>query len=166
MDVLDAGVFVSKWEAGLPGRLQSVLWGPLQAKELGFEGWECQDGGETGMVYHRPHLRLPAGFGTATLIVVNRLKHAFLTVYLGGYPADLPEAQRRNDVQRFVGAAETFLGRLAKEPVRFRLQGDLALVDNINDAAVEGSASGAAEGAARMLGGGRLRRPSGAIQEA
>jgi hypothetical protein len=176
MDVLDAGVYVSKWEADLPGKIQPVLWGPLQAKEMGLEGWEVQDGGETGMVYHRAHARVAAGFATATLIVVNRLKKAFVTVYLGGYPADVDETLRRSEAQRLVNAAQTFLARLAKQPVQFRFQGELALVDNINDAkAIEAQArqaegAGALAGRAdvgRMLGGGRLpgKRPSGPVEE-
>lgn len=135
MDVLDAGVYVAKWEATVPTQLRTVLWGPLQAKEMGFEGWECQDGGETGFVYHNPHVRMAAGYATSTLIMVNRLKRAFLTIYFGGYPADVDEAQRRLDGKKVVGAAETFLTRLAKEPVRFEFQGEVTLVDNINDAA-------------------------------
>lgn len=135
MDVLDAGVYVGKWEAAVPTRLRTVLWGPLQAKEMGFEGWECQDGGETGFVYHNPHVRVAGGYATSTLIMVNRLKRAFLTIYFGGYPADVDEAQRRLDAKKVVAAAETFLTRLAKDPVRFEFQGEVTLVDNINDAA-------------------------------
>jgi hypothetical protein len=140
MDVLDAGVYVGKWEADVGGDVQTVLWGPLAAKEMGFEGWQMQDGGETGFVYHHPHIKLPAGYGTSTLIMVNRLKRAFLTIYFGGYPANLNEAQRRLDAKKIVSAAETFISRLAKTPVRFEFQGEVALVDNINDATI-GSAA-------------------------
>lgn len=143
---------MSKWQAALPSKVRPVLWGPLQAKEMGLEGWDVQDGGETGLVYHR-HGRAATGHVTATLIVVNRLRQAFLTIYLGGYPVDAPEAQRRLEAQRVVSAAQAFLGRLVKDTVSFEMQGELALVDNVNDA-VE----------ARMLGG-RLRR-SGAVEEA
>lgn len=136
MDVLDAGVFVAKWEAEVP-KLQTVLWGPLQAKEMGFEGWEWQDGGETGFVAHNPHIRLPAGFATSTLIVQNRKRRAFLTVYFGGYPVDAPAAQRRTDQQKVVSSVEAFLSRLAKKPVALHLQGEVALVDSVNDHAIE-----------------------------
>jgi hypothetical protein len=137
MDVLDAGVFVAKWEADVPP-LQTVLWGPLAAKEMGFTGWEWQDGGETGFVAHNPHIKLPAGFATSTLIVQNRKKKAYLTVYFGGYPANVPEAQRRTDQQKVVSGVEGFLTRLAKQPVALRFMGEVALVDNVNDAVVEG----------------------------
>ncbi|MGB1587166.1 MAG: hypothetical protein ACPHID_09025 [Thermoplasmatota archaeon] len=139
MDVLDAGVYVAKWEADVP-KLQTVLWGPLQAKEMGFEGWEWQDGGETGFVAHNPHIRLPAGFATSTLIVQNRKRKAYLTIYFGGYPADVPEAHRRTDQQKVVSAVEAFLTRLAKQSVTLVLQGEVAMVDNVNDAAVEAPA--------------------------
>lgn len=139
MDVLDAGVYVAKWEADVP-KLQTVLWGPLQAKEMGFEGWEWQDGGETGFVAHNPHIRLPAGFATSTLIVQNRKRKAYLTIYFGGYPADVPEAHRRTDQQKVVSAVEAFLTRLAKQSVTLVLQGEVAMVDNVNDATVEAPA--------------------------
>ncbi len=137
MDVLDAGVYVAKWEADVP-KMQTVLWGPLQAKEMGFEGWEWQDGGETGFIAHNAHIRLPAGFATSTLIVQNRRRKAFLTIYFGGYPADAPEAQRRTDQQKVVAAVEGFLMRLAKQPVTLVFQGEMALVDEANDAVVAG----------------------------
>ena len=133
MDVLDAGVYIAKCTAEVP-KLQTILWGPIQAKEMGFEGWEWQDGGETGFVAHNPHIRMPAGFATSTLIVQNRMRKAYLTVYFGGYPVDLPEAQRRTDQQKVVTAVEAFLTRLAKRPVTLELQGEVALVDNVNDA--------------------------------
>lgn len=136
MDILDAGVYCAKWEARVPP-LQTVLWGPLQAKEMGFSGWEWQDGGETGFITHRPHVKMPAGFATATLIVQNRTKRAYLTVYLGGYPADVPEAQRRLDQERLVGQAQAFLTRLAKQPVTLEFQGEVRLVDNVDDATLE-----------------------------
>ena len=137
MDVWDAGVYVAKWEADLPAGVQTVLWGPLQAKEMGFDGWECQDGGETGFVYHKPHVRLPAGFGTSSLIVVNRLKKAYLTMYFGGYPSSVPAEQRKLDAQKIVSAAQGFLTRLAKAPVTFQFQGEMTLVDHNNDAIAE-----------------------------
>lgn len=143
MDVLDAGVYVAKWEAAIPTEVRTVLWGPLQAKEMGFDGWECQDGGETGFIYHNPHVKLAAGFGTSTLIMVNRLKKAFLTVYFGGYPANVKEEQRRLDAKKMVTAAEMFLSRLAKDTVQFQFQGEVALVDNVNDARALATAASA-----------------------
>lgn len=134
MDVLDAGVYVATWEAEISTEVRTVLWGPLQAKEMGFDGWECQDGGETGFVYHHPHVKLAAGYGTSTLIMVNRLKRAFLTVYFGGYPANVKEEQRRLDAKKVVTAAEMFLSRLSKDSVQFQFKGEVPLVDNINGA--------------------------------
>lgn len=135
MDILDAGVYVAKWEANVPPGLRTVMWGPLQAKEMGFDGWEWQDGGETGFIAHNPHIRLPAGFATSTLIVVSRLRKAFLTVYFGGYPADVKREQRRLDAKKVVSACQLFLSRLAKQDIHFEFQGEVALVDNVNDAA-------------------------------
>jgi hypothetical protein len=140
MDVLDAGVYVAKWEVRVPKGTRPVLWGPLQAKEMGFDGWEWQDGGETGFIAHNPHVKLPAGFATSTLIVVNRLERAFLTVYFGGYPADVGLDQRALDAKKVVSACELFLTRLARSSVAFQFQGEIALVDNVNDAAVAGRA--------------------------
>ncbi len=148
MDVMDAGVYAAKFEAKVPKNTKLTLWGPLQAKEMGFEGWEVQDGGETGFVFHNAGVRLTMGRATSTLIFVRRLERAFLTLYFGGYPADAPAAQRRLDMQKVVAACETFLGRLAKEPVTFQLQGEMTLVDNVNDATLTTSAK-------PLLGGGR-----------
>lgn len=134
MDVLDAGVYVSKWEASVPRHTKMVLWGPLQAREMGLEGWDVQDGGETGFVLHNAGVHLTMGRATSTLIFVRRLEKAFLTIYFGGYPADAGEGQRRLDMQKVVGACQIFLGRLAKQPVAFELKAELALVDNVNDA--------------------------------
>jgi hypothetical protein len=145
MDVLDAGVFLEKWEARVPKGAKSVMWGPLQAKEMGFDGWELQDGGETGFVFHNAGVKLTMGRATSTLIFVRRLERAFLTVYFGGYPADAPAAQRRLDSQKVVGACEMFLSRIAKETVRFELMGEIALVDNVNDHAVRGGRAGPAK---------------------
>ncbi len=131
MDVLDAGVFVSRFEAPVPKGLRTVLWGPLQARELGLDGWEVQDGGETGYVFHNPGVALTMGKATSTLIVVRRLARAFLTIYMGGYPADAPVSQRRMDVQKVVSACELFLSRLAKQTIRFELTGEWTLVDNL-----------------------------------
>jgi hypothetical protein len=153
MDVLDAGVFVSSWEAKVPRHTKMHLWGPLQAKELGLEGWEVQDGGETGFVLHNAGVHLTMGRATSTLIFVRRLEKAFLTVYFGGYPTDAPASQRRMDTQGVVAACEMFLGRLAKQPVQFTMRLEQALVDNSEGAKVI-EAGEAAPPRARMLGGG------------
>src|SRR5688572_427666 len=155
MDVMDAGVFAGKWEARVPKTAKMTLWGPLQAKEMGLEGWEVQDGGETGFVLHNAGIHLTMGRATSTLIFVRRLERAFLTVYFGGYPTDAPAGQRRLDMQKVVQSCEVFLTRLAKEPVRFELQAELTLVDNVNDATVPARAT---------LGSGR--RASGAVIDA
>ncbi|MEA3190538.1 MAG: hypothetical protein QOD77_1120 [Thermoplasmata archaeon] len=154
MDVLDAGVWVAKWEARVPKNARMTMWGPLQAREMGFEGWEVQDGGETGFVLHNAGTHLTMGRATSTLIFVRRLEKAFLTVYFGGYPADAPAEQRHLDQKKAVSACEMFLGRLAKEPVRFTLMGEIALVDNVNDHAVEAKAAPKTIGTGRMKGGG------------
>jgi hypothetical protein len=148
MDVMDAGVYVSKWEARVPRHAKMTLWGPLQAREMGLEGWEVQDGGETGFVMHHTG-RATLGRATATLVFVRRLERAWLTTYLGGYPADAAPAQRKLDVQSIVSGAELFLKRLAKEPVQFQFQGEIALVDNVNQARVVEAEP------TRALGGGR-----------
>ncbi len=135
MDVLDAGVFVAKFEATTPKGLRPVLWGPLQTKEMGLDDWTVQDGGETGFVMHHAGSTTAAGRVHATLIVVRRLAKAFLTVYFGGYPSDVPESQRRLEAQKVVSDAELYLGRLAKEAVNFQFQGEISLVDNRPDAA-------------------------------
>lgn len=140
MDVLDAGVYVSKWEARVARHTKMTLWGPLQAREMGFEGWEVQDGGETGFVLHNPGVALTMGRATSTLIFVRRLERAFLTIYFGGYPTDAPAEQRKLDMRKVVQSCELFLGRLAKEPVSFQSKGELTLVDN-------GTASGPAAAA-------------------
>lgn len=129
MDVLDAGVYAYRYEAKVPKGLKVVLWGPLQAKELGFASWEYQDGGETGFVYHLPGRAVKLGRATATLIAVRRLDRAFLTIYLAGYPSDASAAQRRLDVKSVVTEAELFLSRLAKESIAFRETQAVALVD-------------------------------------
>jgi hypothetical protein len=150
MDVMDAGVYVSKWEARVPKHAQMTLWGPLQAREMGLEGWEVQDGGETGFVTHNAGIHLTMGRATSTLIFVRRLERAYLTIYFGGYPSDAPAGQRKLDMQKSVSACEMFLGRLAKENVRFEFMGEMTLVDNGNDAGVvEARPTG------RLLGGGR-----------
>jgi hypothetical protein len=150
MDVMDAGVYVSKWEAFVPRHAQMTLWGPLQAKEMGFDGWEVQDGGETGFVTHNGGVHLTMGRATSTLIFVRRLERAFLTIYFGGYPSDAPQGQRKLDMQKVVSACELFLARLAKQPVQFELKGEMALVDNRPDARVLDASP-----AGRLLGGGR-----------
>lgn len=133
---MDAGAWVAKWEADVPP-LQTVLWGPLQAREMGFDGWEWQDGGETGFIAHNKHIRLPAGYATSTLIVQNRLRKAFLTVYLGGYPANVPAGQRRLDQEKVMAQAQTILARLAKQPVTMELMGEITLIDSVNDVTLD-----------------------------
>ena len=151
MDTLDAGVYVSRYEARVPKHAQMVMWGPLQAKEMGLDAWEVQDGGETGFILHKAgHLRL--GRGTSTLIFVRRLERAFLTVYMGGYPTDVPGPQRRMDVETTVKEAELFLKRLAKEPVQFEFKGELALVENTPGGQVIDHDAG---GSPKTIGGGR-----------
>ena len=164
MDVMDAGVYVSKWEAKAPKHTKVTLWGPLAAKEMGLEGWDVQDGGETGFVMHNPGVKLTMGRATSTLIFVRRLERAFLTVYFGGYPADAPAGQRKLDMQKVVSQAEIFLTRIAKEPVRFEFQGELALVDN-TDAPVPKKGK-AAPAEPKALGGGKLGRARGDIIDA
>ncbi|MHB8632795.1 MAG: hypothetical protein ACYDBQ_02340 [Thermoplasmatota archaeon] len=130
MDVLDAGVYVSLWEARVPKHAKMTLWGPLQAREMGLEGWEVQDGGETGFVLHKTGSHLRMGRATSTLIFVRRLERAYLCVYLGGYPSDAGGAQRRLDEKKFVSECEIFLARLAHEPVQFQLRSEETLVDH------------------------------------
>ncbi len=130
MDVLDAGVYVSKWEARVPRHAKMTMWGPLQAREMGFEGWEIQDGGETGFVLHNAGTHLTMGRATSTLIFVRRLEKAFLTIYFGGYPSDAPAEQRKMDMKKVVQSCELFLGRLCKESITFQSKGELTLVDN------------------------------------
>ncbi|HUR24491.1 MAG TPA: hypothetical protein VM327_00560 [Candidatus Thermoplasmatota archaeon] len=161
MDVIDAGVYVSKWEARVPKHAKVTLWGPLQAKEMGLDGWEVQDGGETGFVMHNAGVRLTMGRATSTLIFVRRLQSAFLTVYFGGYPADAPAGQRKLDMQKVVAASELFLTRIAKEPVKFEFQGELSLVDNSNDAALPPRRG--APAAPKAIGGGKLSRSADII---
>ena len=163
MDVMDAGVYVGKWEAAVPKHTKMTLWGPLQAKEMGLDGWEVQDGGETGFVMHNPGVRLTMGKATSTLIFVRRLERAFLTIYFGGYPTDAPGPQRKLDMQKVTGACEMFLAKLAKEKVRFEFQGEIALVDNSTDATALKAGRSAAT--TKALGGGRLSK-SGDIIDA
>ncbi len=163
MDVMDAGVYVGKWEAAVPKHTKMTLWGPLQAKEMGLDGWEVQDGGETGFVMHNPGVRLTMGKATSTLIFVRRLERAFLTVYFGGYPTDAPGPQRKLDMQKVVGACEMFLAKLAKDKVRFEFQGEVALVDNSDGGAA--LKAGARTAATKALGGGKLSK-SGDIIDA
>lgn len=166
MDVLDAGVFVSKWEAAVPRHAKVTLWGPLQAKEMGLEGWEVQDGGETGFVMHNAGVKLTMGRATSTLIFARRLERAFLTVYFGGYPADAPAGQRKLDMQKVVAAAELFLARIAKQAVKFEFTGELALVDNTEAVLPKGRKPAPAPAAPKALGGGKLGRSRGDIIDA
>jgi hypothetical protein len=105
------------------------------------------------------------GRATSTLIFARRLERAFLTVYFGGYPADAPAGQRKLDMQKVVAAAEMFLGRLAKQPVKFEFTGELALVDN-TEAPLPKGKKAAVPAAPKALGGGRLGRDRGDIIDA
>lgn len=128
MDALDAGAYAYVYEGAVPRSIKVVLWGPLQAKEMGFPGWTYQDGGETGFVFHTTGRPAKMGFLTSTLIVVRRLGKATLTLYLGGYPSDAPPEQRRLDVRGLVNEAELFLTRLAGEPVRLEETTEVVLL--------------------------------------
>lgn len=132
MDVLDAGVYLYKFVAPVPKSIKVVLWGPLQAKEMGLADWTYQDGGETGFVYHSGARAIKMGQAHATLIVVRRLGRAYFTVYLAGYPSDAPREQRLIHVRGLVNEAELFLTRLAGENVRFELSDERAAVDHAN----------------------------------
>jgi hypothetical protein len=166
MDVLDAGVYVGKWEAAVPKHAKVTLWGPLAAKEMGLEGWEVQDGGETGFVMHNAGVKLTMGRATSTLIFARRLERAFLTVYFGGYPADAPAGQRKLDMQKVVAAAEVFLARIAKQPVKLEFQGELTLVDNTEAQTPKRKAVATVAAEPKSLGGGRLGRGRGDIIDA
>ena len=166
MDVLDAGVYVGKWEAAVPKHAKVTLWGPLAAKEMGLEGWEVQDGGETGFVMHNPGVKLTMGRATSTLIFARRMERAFLTVYFGGYPADAPAGQRKLDMQKVVAAAEVFLARIAKQPVKLEFQGELTLVDNSDAGAPKKKAVATVAAEPKALGGGRLGKGRGDIIDA
>ncbi|MBI2078983.1 MAG: hypothetical protein HYT80_11540 [Euryarchaeota archaeon] len=130
MDVLDAGVYLYKFVAPVPKSIKVVLWGPLQAKELGLGDWSYQDGGETGFIYHSEARAVKLGSAAASLIVVRRLGRAYLTLYLAGYPSDAAREQRLIDVRGFVTEAELFLTRLAGETVKFELADEKAVVDH------------------------------------
>lgn len=166
MDVLDAGVYVGKWEAAVPKHAKVTLWGPLAAKEMGLEGWEVQDGGETGFVMHNAGVKLTMGRATSTLIFARRLERAFLTVYFGGYPADAPAGQRKLDLQKVVAAAEVFLARIAKQPVKLEFQGELTLVDNTEAQAPKRKAVATVTAEPKALGGGKLGKGRGDIIDA
>ena len=166
MDVMDAGVFVGKWEAKAPKHTKVTLWGPLAAKEMGLDGWDVQDGGETGFVMHNPSVKLTMGRATSTLIFVRRLERAFLTVYFGGYPADAPAGQRKLDMQKVVSQAEMFVSRIAKEPVKFEFQGELCMVDNTEAPTPKKGKAAVAAAEPKALGGGKLGRGRGDIIDA
>jgi hypothetical protein len=154
MDVLDAGVYVGKWEAAVPKHAKVTL----AAKEMGLEGWEVQDGGETGFVMHNAGVKLTMGRATSTLIFARRMERAFLTVYFGGYPADAPAGQRKLDMQKAVAAAEVFLARIAKQPVKLEFQGELTLVDNTDAPTPRKKAVATVAAEPKALGGGKLAK--------
>lgn len=160
MDAFDAGAYAHVLEADVPRNLKVVLWGPLHTKQLGFDDWTYQDGGETGFVYHSAARAVKMGLATATLIVVRRLEKAFLTVYLGGYPTDAPIEQRRLDCSAIANEAELLLSRLAGETVRFKEIRRLALIEPHMPETV------ATRVVAAPPAGPRPRRRSGPIEEA
>jgi len=129
MDVYDAGVFVYRFEAEVPGAMRTVLWGPLHAKELGLPGWEVQDGGETGFVYHKRARAGRAGSLMGSLIVANKARRATMTVTLAGFPTTVAEGERNLEVLSLVTEAEVFCTRLAGEPIRFQRTLGLTIVD-------------------------------------
>jgi hypothetical protein len=129
VDVNDAGAYIYKFVAAVPNPLKVVLWGPLQAKEMGFGDWTYQDGGETGFVYHTAARAIKMGLATATLTYVRRAERAYLTLYLGGYPSDAAREQRLIDVRGLVNEAELFLTKLGQEPIRFELADERALLE-------------------------------------
>lgn len=130
MDIIDAGVYTYKFVAAAPKSLRVVLWGPLQAKELGFHGWSYQDGGETGFLYHSDARGMKMGTCVATLTYVRRLERAYLTMYLAGYPSDAAREQRLIEVRGLVTEAELFLSKLSAQPIKFELADERALVDH------------------------------------
>jgi hypothetical protein len=130
MDVMDAGVYLYKFVAAVPRSIKVVLWGPLQARELGFGDWNYQDGGETGFIYHSSARAIKMGTAAATLTVVRRLGKAYLTIYLAGYPSDAARQQRLIDVRGFVTETELFLGKLAGETVTFELADERTVVEH------------------------------------
>ncbi len=130
MDIIDAGVYVYKFVAAVPKSLRVVLWGPLQARELGFDGWSYQDGGETGFLYHSDARGMKMGTCVATLTYVRRMERAYLTMYLAGYPSDAAREQRLIDVRGLVTEAELFLNKLCSDPIKFELADERALVDH------------------------------------
>lgn len=129
MDVFDAGVYVYRFEAEVPSEMRTVLWGPLHARELGLPGWEVQDGGETGFVYHKRARASRMGMLSASMIVARRARRAVLTVTLAGFPSDLPAEQRNLETLSLVTEAEIFLTRLSGATVRFVRSATVTLVD-------------------------------------
>lgn len=130
MDVMDAGVYLYKFVAAVPKSIRVVLWGPLQAREMGFGEWTYQDGGETGFIYHSAGRAIKMGTAAATLTVVRRLGRAYLTIYLAGYPADAARQQRLIDVRGLVTETELFLSKLAGETVTFELADERTVVEH------------------------------------
>jgi hypothetical protein len=119
MDVHDAGVYLYRFDASVPREMRTPLWGPLHARELGLPGWEAQDGGETGFIYHKTTRPRKVGALYGTMIVSNRARRATLTILLSGYPSHVPLEQRQLEVLALVTEAELFLTRLAGSTVSF-----------------------------------------------
>lgn len=129
MDVFDAGVYVYRFEASVPAEMRTPLWGPLHARELGIPGWEAQDGGETGFIYHKQVRPRKVGMLSASLIVSNRARRATLTLTLAGYPSHVPAEQRQLEALSLVTEAEVFLTRLAGKNITFTRTATVTLVD-------------------------------------
>ncbi len=129
MDVHDAGVYLYRYDATVPREMRTPLWGPLHAKEIGLPGWEAQDGGETGFIYHKTTRPRKVGVLQATIIVSNRARRATLTILLAGYPSHVPVEQRQLEALALVTESELLLTRLAGEPVGFTRTLSATVVD-------------------------------------
>lgn len=132
MDVHDAGVYLFRYDATVPREMRTPLWGPLHAREIGLPGWEAQDGGETGFIYHKSTRPRQVGLLQATVIVSNKARRATVSVLLAGYPSHVPVEQRRLEALALVTEAELLLTRLAGEPVKFTRTLSATVVDQNN----------------------------------
>lgn len=132
MDVHDAGVYLYRFDATVPQEMRTPLWGPLHAREIGLPGWEAQDGGETGFIYHKSLRPRKVGTLHATIIVTNRARRATLSVTLAGYPSHVPVEQRQLEALSLVTEAELLLTRLAGSTVSFTRTLSATVVDQNN----------------------------------
>jgi hypothetical protein len=132
MDVHDAGVYLYRFDATIPREMRTPLWGPLHAREIGLPGWEAQDGGETGFIYHKATRPRKVGALNATIIVANRARRATLSVVLAGYPSHVPIEQRQLEALSLVTEAELLLTRLAGSTVSFTRTLSATVVDQNN----------------------------------